>query len=218
MPALRTLPTLGRWPRRLLALGCLLLAVLSAVGATPSSDSDGSPRRVPVVVASRDLPAGRVLAESDLALAHWPPKLIPAGTATAVSSLVGRRAAAALTRGEPVVRTRLLGPGLAAGLSPGEVAVPVRVMDPVNAALLRPGDHVTLFAARPRTALGARSPHARVLADRVLILAVLPAKGHAPEPDRSAGSTLVVAVDRDFAGRFATLDQLNVLAVVGKPP
>jgi Flp pilus assembly protein CpaB len=60
----------GRWPRRVLAIGCLALAALSAIEAT-----DGATARVTVVIARIDLPAGVPIRAGQLTLTSWPAHL-----------------------------------------------------------------------------------------------------------------------------------------------
>lgn len=217
MPAIRTLlPVLGRWPRRLAALACLLLAAASAVSAR-GSEPTAHARRTPVVVSSRDLPAGRTLSAADLQIARWPPELIPRGAATNVRSLVGHRLSGPLARHEPVLSTRLLGPGLTTGLAGDEVAVPVRVTDPGGAALLRPGERIELLAAAPQSSMP-QANNATIVARRALILAVRAERGQDNDSTDPGTTSLIVAVNRDSAGIFATLNDRAVLAVVGNSP
>ncbi|WP_114422444.1 SAF domain-containing protein [Nocardioides houyundeii] len=130
--------------RRLLAFGCAAAAAAAAVTATapPPAPSER------VLVATRDLPSGTVLAPGDLTRAAWPAGAAPDG---AVRLAVGRTLAAPVRRGEPMTDLRLTTPGLLQGY-PGLVAVPVRVPDPAVVALLRVGDRVDLLAADPETA------------------------------------------------------------------
>jgi Flp pilus assembly protein CpaB len=210
------LPVLGRWPRRVAALGCLLLAVVSAVAAR-GHQSGPREQRTPVVVSSHDLPAGRVLVAADLQLARWPPALVPRGATSDERALIGHRLAGPLTRHEAVLPSRVLGPGLTAGLGADEVAVPVRVSDPAGAALLRPGERVDLIAAAPGSATAAPQ-RATTVARRALVLAVLPSTKPENDAANTGTTALIVAVNRESAGEFATLNGSSVLAVVGKSP
>ncbi|MDT4959058.1 MAG: hypothetical protein QOD31_2857 [Pseudonocardiales bacterium] len=74
------LARLNRWPRRLAALSCVLLAVASAVVARRADavrHSDGT-SGTRVVVAAHDLRVGTALALRDLTTVAWPPALVPA--------------------------------------------------------------------------------------------------------------------------------------------
>jgi Flp pilus assembly protein CpaB len=210
------LPVLGRWPRRVAALVCLLLAAASALNAR-GGGAGAHARRTPVVVSSRDLPAGRVLAAADLQLARWPSGLVPRGAASDTATLIGHRLSGPLTRHEPVLTSRLLGPGLAAGLAANQVAVPVRVSDPAGGSLLRPGERVDLLAAAPDS-VTARAQHATTVAHRALVLAVVPATDVESGTVDSGTTAVIVAVDRESAGALATLNGSSVLAVLGESP
>jgi Flp pilus assembly protein CpaB len=190
----RLFERLGRWPRLAAAGLCLLLALATAVRAP------GAPapvRTVRVVVAARTLAAGHLLGARDLAVARWPARLRPGGTASALARLVGARLAGPLLAGEPITSSRLLGAGLTAGLSPGVVATVVSLADPGSADLVHAGDQVDVLATpRPDldvpAAAGTGPPRVSEVAPRARVLAMLPASA-----DRRAEA--VIAVDRATA-------------------
>ena len=107
---------LNGWPRRILAVCCLLLAGAAALGARHSGDPPRTGH--PVLVAARDLPAGTRLSSADVRLRSWPDELRPAGAFSSGTNVAGRSLAGAVRAGEAVTETRLSGPGLAAGLPP----------------------------------------------------------------------------------------------------
>jgi pilus assembly protein CpaB len=207
----------GRWPRLILAVGCVLLAVNSAVSAR---NAQAQRRGVPVLVAARDLATGRLLSAGDVRVAHWPAQLRPRGARAGPALAVGRRLAGSLTAGEPVTTARLLGRGLTTGLDPHSVAVPVTVTGPRVSELVRAGDRVDLVAL-PRTAAdplvasgdggsGAAGP-TTIVGSRLLVLSVLP--GADP-----ATTDLAVAADPVTALRLTRAAMSQVLAAVGVPP
>jgi Flp pilus assembly protein CpaB len=131
--------------RRLLSallLGVAVLAALRSVAPAP-------PPTVPVLVASRDLPAGEVLTDADLTLVALPGDAVPDGMAQE-SYAVGRAVTGPVRRGEPLTEARLVGESLLEGYA-GLVAVPVRLPDAAVAGLLRAGDRIDLLATDPRT-------------------------------------------------------------------
>jgi Flp pilus assembly protein CpaB len=154
---------LGR--RRLLAALCAGVAVLAGLRAT----SAPPPARVDVPVLARDVAAGSVLTEADLASVAYDPDSVPPGV---VDAAAGRMVATAVLRGEPVTATRLVGPRLARG-SGGVTAMPVRFPDSAMAALLRVGDLIDVLAVDPQG--GAPGVVARGV--RVLVLPVPPTGG-----------------------------------------
>ncbi len=102
-----------------------------------------------VLTAARDLPAGTVVARSDLARSAFLTDSVPAGSAVSAGKLLGRTTTGPVRRGEPLTDVRLVGGSLLDGY-PGRVAAPVRVADPGAVALLRVGDLVDVNAADPQ--------------------------------------------------------------------
>jgi len=99
-----------------------------------------------VVVAAADLPAGRTLAEGDLALKPMPQDLLPTeGVITDVAQAVGQTLRVERTAGDVILTTHL--GGEAVNLAPDERAVAVQVNDSAGlAGLLKPGDRVGVTA------------------------------------------------------------------------
>lgn len=147
--------------RRLLAA---VLAAVAVVAAVRSLSPPAAPTST-ITVATRDLPAGALLASADVRRQPVPPDAVPDGLAAAP---VGRILAAPLTRGEPITEPRLVGPRLTSA-RPGEVALPVRISDPDQVSLLTVGDRIDLLATDPQHATTV------VLAGGVVVLAVPPA-------------------------------------------
>lgn len=203
-----------RW-RLAAAAVCLLLAAVSALedGATTAP----ARQAVAVVVAAHDLAAGHRLRSSDLRVSH-DVRGVP-GTLAASGPLRGRVLAGPLPRGEPVVPARLLDGGLTRGLSYDTAAVPIDVTTDVR-GVVRPGGRVDLLAVpAPDVALPDLAPRgsgqtapAERLAERVLVLAVLPA-----DPGTS-GCRLVLALGRDQAVRITGARSVRLFQVVALPP
>jgi hypothetical protein len=126
--------------RRLIAAMCVAVAVAAAVRALAPPPA---PTQV-VLVAARDLPAGKTLVERDLRTARWSAGTVPEGVLPVAE---GRVLASPLRAGEPVTDVRVVGPGLLAGQPAWTVAAAVRVADPAAARLVRAGDRVDVFAA-----------------------------------------------------------------------
>jgi pilus assembly protein CpaB len=202
---------LAGWPRRLLALCCLLLAAVAALGAhRPAPARSGDP----VVVAARDLAAGARLSAGDVRLKPWPVDLRPAGALTRIDEAVGHRVTGPVRAGEALTTTRLVGAGLTLGLPPGLRAVPVQVS---GAGLVQAGDSIDLLVADPPDASGAGPPVAHVLAEAARVLAVT----SAPTTDPSGGPAslgIVVAVDRAIALKIAAAAGRTVVATLRDPP
>lgn len=123
-----------------------LAALLAATAMACALLSATPPPGVEILVAARDLPAGRLTA-SDAKPVPFPPDVRPAGALPAGTDLTGRTLAAPMRAGEPFTDTRLLGPGLLSGYGSGLVATPVRIADAEAAALLSPGDAIDILSA-----------------------------------------------------------------------
>jgi pilus assembly protein CpaB len=199
------------WPRRVVAAGLLLAAVLVGLRPDPPlAEPAPAGATVEVVVAGRDLAAGTELAAADLRTVSLPPAAVPAGATGRRAGLIGRRAAGAVRRGEVLTDARLVGPGLTAGLRPGEAAaVPVRVAEPEAAALVRPGDRVDVLGVPVLPDGAPTAGDAVEVAGGVRVLAVL---------GRTAdGVVLVVAAPAPVARRLAGAAAQR-LTVTVRPP
>jgi hypothetical protein len=131
-----------------IGLGVALVVLCGAIGATVFQSSS---KRVSVVIAARNLPAGTVLTPADLTTGSLPASdNITAMSASGISVLVGQQLAVATTRGQLMVRAMVsTHPALAAGsevvglLLKGDQmpSVPIVVGDRVQViAVSTPGD------------------------------------------------------------------------------
>lgn len=195
------------WPRRLIALTCLLLAGWSALRANPpSARADAT---VEVVTAARDLPAGAVVVVDDVRLSAWPISIRPATAVTGTKIVVGRTLAGPVGSGEVITSGRLVSDDISAGLPAGLVAVAVPLVDSGTAGLIHPGNRVNLLSpptdpTRPAT----------VVAANALVLTVVPR-----DPSLAGSSAqLVVAVDHATELRVAAAITTPMLATLIKPP
>ncbi|WP_432457766.1 SAF domain-containing protein [Cellulomonas iranensis] len=146
-----------------LCLGATAAAVVHAVRPPP-------PATVPVVVLTRDVPAGTTLTPDDVTVARVAPGAAPQRVVTTVPDAVGGVTAVALPASMPLAPALLVDAALTG--PPGTVVTAVRLDDPAVAALLAPGLRVDLVAARPE------GGHGRTVARRALVLPA-PADGPA---------------------------------------
>jgi pilus assembly protein CpaB len=138
--------------RRAFALAGLAL-VLGALAASDVASREAALQRrlgpaVPVVVARADLPAGRIVRESDLAIRRVPARYAPAASFSDPSQAAGLRTTAAVVHGTDLAPALLAtGDGAdGATLRPGE-----RVADLVAAGppkLVRAGGRVDVLVTR----------------------------------------------------------------------
>ena len=220
-PALRTLIyRLSGWPRRVLALLLLLVAVGAAFGHRAASSTDSRPAQ-PTVVAARDLPAGATLAGGDLTLASWASALRPANALTSTAAAIGHRLSGPLLAREAVTSTRLIGASLTDGLPAGLSATTVALPDPATTGLIHAGDAIDLFVGGGSvgggsvgggSVGGADTSAARLLAENVRVLAVLPA------PEGGTGVPVIIAIDRSTAMSIASASGSALLATVRGSP
>jgi Flp pilus assembly protein CpaB len=191
------------WRRRLLAAGLLAGSVAVALHAL----APPPPPRAAVLVAARDLPAGRTLATGDLRVVRLPQVAVPAGALTSVRAASGAEVATAVRRGEVLTDVRLAGSAALRGLSPGVVAAPVRLADAGVAALLRPGDVVDVLAAG-----AGDGSAARLVASTARVLSV---PSPSPAGALDGGGTLVLlATTSATAARLAAAAVTDRLSVV----
>jgi len=204
---------LSGWPRRLLALGCVLLAAITAIRARhePPSATAGS-----VVVAARDLPAGAQLTGSDVRVIAWPADLRPPGAMSRAAQVIGHRLAGPIRATEALTGTRLAGADLTTGLPPQLRAVPVELASSAVPGLVHVGDRIDLLVNDQSDGDATPSASAHVVAEGVRVLAVA---GRPPDPGAdSEGTGLIVAADQPTALRIAAASGRSVLATVRKPP
>jgi SAF domain-containing protein len=147
---LRTVRLLLARHRRTLAV-CLVLAGL---WITIRSAAPSPPATVAVLVAARDLPAGRTLTSEDLRPGNWPANQAPTGR---LATAEGRRLASPIRAGEPVTDARVVGPGLLADQAAGTVAMPIRLGDPAAGTLVRAGDRVDVLVSSSALSSGSSS-------------------------------------------------------------
>ncbi len=192
---LRRLISRFRRPLSALLAAIAVLAVLETM--TPAE-----PASRPVVVAAHDLSAGLVLSAADMRVVRMPPDLVPDGSSSSGSPVVGHVLAGPLRAGEALTDQRIVGRSLLAGYPPGLVGAPIRIHDAAVVELLEVGERIDVYAAR----------HATSYADRVVSgvrVVTLPR----PADDNEEGALIVLAVTRDQAAALAQASALAPLSL-----
>jgi Flp pilus assembly protein CpaB len=164
---------------------------------TPAPDAT-----VSAWAAAKDLPAGRVLAPSDLVAIQVPPGVLPGGTPDQ-TVMEGKQLAVALRKGQLLADSLLVGPGLLAGSPPGAAAVPLRMADPASIQLVSPGQLINVVmtsGSGPEQAAPSQ-----LLASAVPVLWTSARGGRAGQwlDTAETDGLIVVAADPDQAGRLA---------------
>jgi pilus assembly protein CpaB len=204
---------LGGWPRRVLALCCLLIAAATAV----STHRTGAARpESPVVIAARDLPAGTRLVAADLKVRSWPDDIRPPNAVAGTGAVLGHRLAGAIRAHEALTTTRLAGADLTAGLPATLQAVPVAISGGAAQGFVHTGDSIDLLVGDPSDAVAPRSASARLVATAVRVLAVTSTPDQAGSGDNAL--IVVVAADRATTLRIAAVSGRSLLAAVRVPP
>jgi pilus assembly protein CpaB len=132
----------------LLAVGALLMGWsgyrMSTRAALPAQQKV-APATFPQVVALHNIPAGKVLAADDLAVAQML-RIDPQGF-DHVGTVTGKMVQTAIKQGDPILKSHFPTLSLAAqALHPGERAVAVKATEVVGVGgFLNPGDHVDVL-------------------------------------------------------------------------
>jgi pilus assembly protein CpaB len=100
-----------------LIIGVALFLALAAVLVAAKWMSEQGAAGTFVVSAASDIPQGTRIVAGSLHLTEWPSGSVPEGAATTVEKLVGRVAHTDISRGEPVLESKLAPPGTTGGLS-----------------------------------------------------------------------------------------------------
>lgn len=104
----------------------------------------------PVVVATAEISPGTALGSTLVKQVAWPQELVPQGAPASLEAVKDRVVIVPLSKGEPILMSKLAPEGTAAGLggllNDGKRAITVRVDDVSgNAGFIRPGDHVDVL-------------------------------------------------------------------------
>jgi pilus assembly protein CpaB len=151
-----------------------------------------------LVVATRDLPVGTLLAAPDLQMSPWAGP-VPPRAVRQIQDALGRGITAPVYRGEPVLDQRLAPKGAGAGLAPvippGKRAVAIRVNEIAGVSgFAVPGMRVdVLVQGRPPGGANRGDAYARTLLQNVEVL--------------SAGQKY----QRDFEGKPVLVQSVNLL-------
>ncbi len=219
MPVVRAAPRGMRLPRirrpgawfalaAILAVGAFLLARGAGQSAAPGER---------VLVAARPVAPGTLISADDpglLTMAQVPAGSVLPGMLRSADDALGRRAAAAITAGEPITQAALGGdPRIApAPLGPGERAMPVPLRAAgVAAAAPVPGARVDVLASDGEGLAG----RTRVVVSDAEVLAVMRAD---PADGDVGGDAIVLRITSDQALEVTrALDFAREVRVVARP-
>ena len=175
-------------------LGIALVVAIIATGVfyglfvSKLSSNTGSGKTI--VVALKPIPAGTVLAETDVQQIAWAGAQTPSGAFETPQQIAGHVVLEPLAQGEPVLATRLASAEHAggAGVPSGMRAVSVHVSDSNGVlALLRPGQKVDVQVLVTRK-IANSEPQLRTILEGVQVLSVN------PQPEQNSQGTNLPSV------------------------
>ncbi len=159
-----------------------------------------------VLVATRDLPAGSQLTDTDVELAPFPNELLPDGALSDTTESVGRTLTGALNTGSVLTTASILN-GRDLGAAAGERLVPFRVPDASTVQLLRVGDVISV--------VGSASDGSVIeLASNVRVAALPAADSSSGLGSSESGGLVVVAADEETAAALAVASTNMRMAIV----
>jgi len=158
----------------LLAL-CAGILVYQWMQAKTTAGRSQAVRTVPLVVATRELPAGAKLSADMLRLQNYPEAMMPAQRFATVQEVEGRILASGMSANEPLTPSRLAGEAAAGGISAvithGKRAMAVKGNKVMGlAGLIRPGNMVDVLVTLPKDDKG-QSSMTKVVLENVPVLA-----------------------------------------------
>ncbi|ADU51323.1 Flp pilus assembly protein CpaB [Thermaerobacter marianensis DSM 12885] len=208
----------------------LLLPVLVGLAVTvlvafyirvPAGQAESGPR-VPVVVATRPVPAQTRLEADMLAVRQVPADLVGRGAIGRLEDAVGKVTKVPLAEGEFVLASKLARgdgtDGLAYRLPEGTRALTVAA-DPVIAVggFVQPGDRVDVFIGLPGGQPGVAQPEVRLLVENVLVLAVQQQTAAEGQPAGEGLTHLTLAVSPAHAAAIVLAEQEGRLRLALRP-
>ena len=127
-----------------------------------------------VVVASKQIPAGKKIEDTDLAIKQLPAQAVPKDYPSSIDSLKGRIVKSTIDTDEVITQGRLVGEGAAGGLPvvipPGQRAITIRVNEVVGVGgFISPGDHVDILSVMKKNE---DQTFSKTILQNVLVIAV----------------------------------------------
>ena len=182
-----------------------MLAAVAAVLTGVSAAAPEGPTMISVVKAKSRLPAGTLLAASDLVLDRVAAADVPEGVLSDPLTLVGRTLAAPVAENQ--MMTPLAATDVRSSVPLGHVIAPLRLVDTALVALLRPGDLVDVIAA------DAQAGQAAVVAAgaRVVTIPQVPDDRVRPGPE---GALVLIDVDARTASVVAHAAATATLSII----
>jgi pilus assembly protein CpaB len=198
-------------------LAGLAAVVLAAKWIQQQGQNDGGK----IAVAMLDLQLGSRLSPEMIQMVTWPSGSIPAGAFTDPKELDGRVAKTTLTRGEPLLESKLAPVGSRGGLSAvvgeGKRAITVRVNDVIGVAgFALPGNYVDIMVNTQ--AEGSKSNDkdrtiSKIVLEHILVLAVAQ-EASRDETKPKVVNAVTLEVTPEYAERIDLARSVGTLSLV----
>ncbi len=191
----------------LLAVTCGLSAAWGVSQLRRGSAVEVKPDTAPIVVATTEIPRGRMVGSADVKICQWPKALVPQDTLTRLEDALDRAAVVQILAGEPLFDAKLAaqdaGRGLAALIPKGMRAYTIRASRVASnvAGFILPGNRVdVLLSLKGRHNDGTGGGSTTTLLQAVEIMAVdqqldAPADNKV-DPDGMRSVTLLVTPEQ----------------------
>ncbi len=126
----------------------LLLAITFFAGtlAVVQAFTGIQPATLPVVVAAKELPAGKALEAADVRVVSIPQDLLPVNAIRTITDIEGEVLVTSLPEGMPLPRSLLLSADFLETAPPGHQIMPVTIVSDGTEDLATPGMQVSLYA------------------------------------------------------------------------
>src|SRR5688500_3121128 len=157
--------------------GALILAAGATAIDNPRVMADATLGRravaeAPVLIATVNIPEGAEIAPGAVAVVRWPAHVIPPGAYSSAESAVGRVAATAVFRGEPIMPGRLA-QGREIRITPGKRAYSIRFNDVAGiAGMIFPNSRVDILVTIDAAVDGRMQRMVKIFMSNMRVLAI----------------------------------------------
>ncbi len=173
----------------------------------------------PVVVATRDIPAGAALDKAALEVQQWPAVAVPKGALSALATATGRVTRVPVFAGEAIVPGRLAragtAPGLEARITPGMRAMSVRINDVAGmSGLVQPNSRVDVLVSLRENGGNATEEVSKLFLENMRVLSMGSRTTRDDTGDPAPATTATLEVTPTQAERLAVAMRQGMIQLV----
>lgn len=173
----------------------------------------------PVVVASRDIPAGAALDKELLQVQQWPAVAVPKGALSSLEAAVGRVVQVPVFTGEAIVPGRLAragtAPGLEARIKPGMRAMSVRINDVAGmSGLVQPNSRVDVLVSLREAGSSATEEVSKLFLENMRVLSMGSRTTRDDSGDPTPATTATLEVTPTQAEKLAVAMRQGTIQLV----